>query len=92
MTHLIGYTDRERELVDAWKSLVEKGLREGLDEKVAIQLGISPVTVRTRKSRLRSKYDQALRFCQQYRSDQQYLFQKTGGKVNPLGRSGKKGK
>ena len=89
MTHYIGYSEKERELINAWKKLIEKGFREGLDTKVAIQLTIADGTVRSRKSRLRAKYELALDFCKEYRSDQQYFYQKTGGKFNPLSRSGR---
>lgn len=89
MTHYIEFSERELELLEEWKKLVEQGFKTDMDTKAAINLGISPVTVRTRRSRLRSKYERQLAFCKKYRSYQQYFFQKTGGKFNPLSRSGK---
>ena len=89
MKHLASFTENERKLLETWLELIRRGHRVKLDEKAAIQLGISPVTVRTRKSRMRSKYEAALDFCREYRSFQQQIFQRTGGKFNPLGRTGR---
>lgn len=89
MTHLIKWTETERTLLETWKKLVEQGFKENMDERAAILLKISPVTVRTRRSRMKSKYEQMLDSVRQYRSYQQYYYQKTGGKFNPLSRSGR---
>ena len=92
MRHFASFTDKERRLLEAWLQLIDEGFRANLDEKAAGNLGISPVTVRTRKSRMRSKYELALEFCREYRGFQQRIFQGSGGKFNPLGRTGRTGK
>lgn len=89
MTHLASFTDKELKLLETWLELIEKGERENLDEKAAVLLKISPVTVRTRKSRMKSKYEGSLAFIRDYKSWQQKFFQRTGGKFNPLSRSGR---
>ena len=89
MTHLASFTPKELKLLETWLELIQKGERTNLDEKAAILLNISPVTVRTRKSRMRSKYENALAFVRGYKSYQQKFFQRTGGKFNPLSRSGR---
>ena len=89
MTHLIEWTATELMLFEAWKKLVEQGFKEDMDEKVAVLLKISPVTVRTRRSRIKAKYEEMLDSVRRYRSYQQFYYQKTGGKFNPLSRSGR---
>ena len=89
MTHLASFTEKELQLLEAWEKLVDEGHREDLDEKVAVVLKISPITVRTRKSRMRSKYEESLAFARNYKSWQQKFFQRTSGKFNPLSRSGR---
>ncbi len=81
--HLAGFTEWE-ELLEVLWDLMESGVRERFDEKAAIQLKLSPATVRTRLYRLRAKYDGAKRFCKEYRSWQQRLYQKSGGAFSSL--------
>lgn len=89
-THLADFTKKELEMLDIMIQIIEEsGFSANIRQKTAIRLGISPVTVRTRLSRLRSKYAGTLRFVKEYRRYQQKLFQKTGGKFNPLSRSGR---
>lgn len=82
--HNAGFTERELKLLEKFQDLVQRGFREGLCEKAAIELKISPVTVRTRLSRMRSKYRDAKQFMAEYRGWQQRLYQKTGGKFHSL--------
>jgi len=82
--HVCGFTAREMELLEKLLELVERGFKEGLAEKAAIELRLSPVTVRTRLCRLRSKYRAARQFVKEYRGWQQRLYQKTGGKFRGL--------
>lgn len=82
--HSAGFSDKERALLEKLQDLVQRGFREGLIEKAAIELKISPVTVRTRLSRMRSKYRDTKQFMAEYRSFQQRLFQKSGGKFHSL--------
>jgi hypothetical protein len=89
MTHLADFTDNELKLLETWKTLVENGEREDLDKKASVLLKIAEVTVRTRKSRMKSKYEAVLAHARHHKSWQQYFFQKTGGKFNPLSRSGR---
>lgn len=92
MARLAGFSKAELELLECYKELVEAGYSEELDRKAAIRLGLAESTIRSRKSRLRSKYRENLDWMRRYRGWQQYFFQKTGGKFNPLGVSGKKGR
>lgn len=90
MTHIADFTRREIELLDlVLEDIEEFGYSPGLPDRVAQRLGLSPVTVRTRLSRLRSKYAGTLRFIKVYRRYQQKIFQKSGGKFNPLSVSGR---
>lgn len=90
MRHLADFTKKEVEMLDMFIEEIElNGFSANIRQKVAIRLGISPVTVRTRLSRLRSKYAGTLRFVKEYRKYQQKIFQKTGGKFNPLSVSGR---
>ena len=82
--HICGFTDKELELLEKLLELVERGFKENLDEKAAVELKISPVTVRTRLCRMRSKYHCAKDFIRAYRGWQQRLYQKTGGKFRSL--------
>lgn len=82
--HKAGFTAREIVLLEKLMDLVQRGYREGVLETAAVELHISPVTVRTRLSRLRSKYAQAKMFMAEYRGWQQRLYQKTGGKFRSL--------
>jgi hypothetical protein len=82
--HKAGFTHKEMLLLEKLLELVDRGEREGLLERAAVELHLSPVTVRTRLSRLRSKYAQTKMFMAEYRSWQQKLFQRTGGKFHSL--------
>ena len=82
--HLAGFTEKELKLLETLWDLVKAGIRERFDEKAAIQLRLSPVTVRTRLCRMRLKYATAKSFCKDYRSWQQRFYQKTGGKFHSL--------
>lgn len=89
MTHLIKLTEKEIEMLETWKKLVENGERTKMNQKAAILLNIAEGTVRSRLSRLKSKYEYGLDLVRRYRSYQQFFVQKTGGKFNPLSRSGR---
>lgn len=82
--HICGLTHEEIKLLEKPLDLVERGFKENLAEKAAIELRISPTTVRTRFYRLRNKYSSAKEFAKVYRGWQQKLFQKTGGKFRSL--------
>lgn len=82
--HLAGFTEKEERLLETLWKLIESGVREGFDEKAALDLNLSQVTVRTRLYRMRLKYEAAKRFCKEYRSWQQRLYQKSGGKFHSL--------
>jgi hypothetical protein len=82
--HRAGWTTRELTLLETIEQLIKEGYREGLLEKAAVRLHISEVTVRTRLSRMRSKYQQTKTFMAEYRGWQQRLYQKTGGKFRSL--------
>jgi hypothetical protein len=82
--HICGLTHNEIKLLEKLLDLVERGFKENLAEKAAIELRISPTTVRTRFYRLRNKYSSAKEFTKTYRGWQQKLFQKTGGKFRSL--------
>jgi hypothetical protein len=82
--HICGLTNNEIKLLEKLLDLVERGFKENLAEKAAIELRISPTTVRTRFYRLRNKYRSAKEFAKEYRGWQQKLFQKTGGKFRSL--------
>lgn len=92
MTHLASFTIAERKLLGAWRELIEEGEREHLDKKAAMRLGIADATVRSRRSRMRTKYHTAMQFIREYRAEQQFFFQKTAGKFNPLSVSGRAAK
>lgn len=83
---------RETKLLETWKMLIESGERENLDVKAALHLGLSVNTVQKRKSRMRIKYQAVKTFMAEYRGHQQFFFQKTGGKFNPLSVSGRAAK
>lgn len=82
--HFAGLTSRELAMLEKLLELVDEGDREGLQEKAAIELRISPVTIRSRLSRLRGKYRDAKAFMAEYRSWQQKLYQKSHGKFHSL--------
>ena len=82
--HKAGFTMKELKLLEKLQELVDQGYREGILEAAAVELKISPVTVRTRLCRLRSKYWDAKQFMAEYRGWQQKLYQKTGGKFRSL--------
>ena len=82
--HNAGFSQKELKLLEALLELIDEGDREGLETKAAIRLKCSPITVRTRLSRMRSKYRDAKAFNAEYRGWQQKLYQKTGGKFHSL--------
>ena len=82
--HNAGFSKKERVLLEELLELIDRGLREDLATKAAIELRISPVTVRSRLSRMRSKYRDTKAFMSEYRSWQQRLYQKSGGKFHSL--------
>jgi hypothetical protein len=73
-----------QKLLEKLLELVDRGLREDLGVKAAIELKMSPNTVRSRFSRMRSKYRDAKVFMNEYRSWQQRLYQRSGGKFHSL--------
>lgn len=77
-------TMKEMLLLEKLQELIDRGERVGLEEKAAVELRISPVTVRTRLSRLRSKYAQTKMFMAEYRGWQQRLYQRSSGKFHSL--------
>ncbi|MDH5447962.1 MAG: hypothetical protein OEX01_03025 [Candidatus Bathyarchaeota archaeon] len=91
MTHLAELTDKERETLNTMLSFVDRGERDKsrIYKLTAAKLKISVVTVKTRLSWLRSKYDRVLETARDYRGWQQKFYQRTGGKFNPLSRCGK---
>ena len=82
--HKAGFTTKEMLLLEKLQELVARGYRENILETAALELRISPVTVRTRLCRLRNKYRQTKTFMSEYRGWQQRLYQKTGGKFRSL--------
>jgi hypothetical protein len=82
--HKAGFTERELKLLEKLQDLVERGFRERLLETASVELKISNVTVRTRLSRMRSKYAQTKVFMAEYRGWQQRLYQRSGGKFHSL--------
>lgn len=82
--HFAGFTDKEKRLLEVLKTLVDEGVRENWDERAAAHLDCAPTTVRTRLCRLRVKYGDAKMFCKEFRSWQQRLYQKSGGKFTGL--------
>jgi len=82
--HNAGFSEKELRLLEVLQELVAEGEREGFEIKAAIRLKCSPVTVRTRLSRMRAKYKDAKAFVTEYRSAQQKLYQKTAGKFHSL--------
>lgn len=85
---LAGFTESERELLECFLDLLAKGWKKNLYNKAAFKLKLAPSTVRSRISRMKSKYEDSLTFQKEYRSFQQTFFQKTSGKFNPLSRRG----
>lgn len=82
--HKAGFTERELKLLEKLEELVQRGFRDRILETAALELHISPVTVRTRLSRMRSKYAQTKMFMAEYRGWQQKLYQRSGGKFHNL--------
>jgi hypothetical protein len=82
--HKAGFTERELKLLEKFEELVQRGFRERILETAAIEMRLSPVTVRTRLSRMRSKYAQTKTFMAEYRGWQQKLYQRSGGKFHSL--------
>lgn len=82
--HLAGFTEKDLELLETLWKLIKSSIRENFDEKAAVLLKCSPVTVRTRLYRMSLKYEAAKRFCKEYRSWQQKLYQKSGAKFHSL--------
>lgn len=93
MTHLADFTETERRFLKALLAEVDEfGYSRQTRNRIAARLGLSPTTVRTRLSRLRGKYSCVLDFVREYRKYQKQIFQKTGGKFNPLSVSGRAAK
>jgi len=99
-THLAEFTDAEVKLLEVWKQILEDGYADrikeqgktftrAMDREAARRLKIAEATVRSRRSRMKTKYDTALGFTRKFRGWQQFFFQKTGGKFNPLSVSGR---
>ena len=82
--HKAGFTEREMKLLETFEELIESGMRENFINAAAVELKLSPVTIRTRLSRMRSKYNQCKEFMAEYRGWQQRLYQKTGGRFHNL--------
>jgi hypothetical protein len=82
--HNAGFTQRETKLLEKLQELVEKGYRENLISAAAVELHLSPVTVRTRLCRMRIKYSAAKEFMAEYRGWQQRLYQRSAGKFHSL--------
>ena len=93
MPHLADFTATERRFLKAlFDELDEFGYSQNTRARIAARLNLSPTTVRTRVSRLRAKYAGALNFIHEYRLYQKRIFQRTGGKFNPLSVSGRAAK
>jgi hypothetical protein len=82
--HKAGFTERELKLLEKLEELVQRGFRDRILETAALELRLSPITVRTRLSRMRSKYAQTKMFMAEYRGWQQRLYQRSGGKFHSL--------
>ena len=82
--HKAGFTAKELKLLEKLEDLIARGFREGILEAAAVELHLSPVTIRTRLCRMRSKYAQTKMFMSEYRGWQQKLYQRTGGKFHSL--------
>lgn len=82
--HEAGFTEKELKMLEKFQDLIERGFHDGLQEKAAIELKVSPVTVRTRLSRMRAKYRDTKAFLTEYRHWQQVLYQRSGGKFHGL--------
>jgi hypothetical protein len=78
------FTEKDLALLETLRKLIKGGVREHFDEKAAVLLKCSPVTVRTRLYRMSLKYEAAKKFCKEYRSWQQRLYQKSGAKFHSL--------
>lgn len=94
MAKLLKLTEPEISLLDAFNYFIEQGERKKsrIYMLTAQKLKIAPSTVRSRVSRLRLKYELTLSLKREISGYQQQFFQKTGGRFNPLGRSGKAAK
>jgi hypothetical protein len=84
MLHEAGFTQKDLKLLEKFQDLIDRGFKEDLMEKAAIELKMSPVTVRTRLSRMRAKYRDNKAFMKEYRHWQQTLYHRTGGKFHSL--------
>jgi len=83
-----GFTESERELLEMFKELIEKGYVDDLYGKAAFKLKAAPSTIRSKISRMKSKYEDMMRFQKEFRHYQQFFYQKTQGRFNPLSRRG----
>jgi hypothetical protein len=84
MLHEAGFTQKDLKLLEKFQDLVDRGFKEDLLEKAAVELKMSPITVRTRLSRLRAKHKDNSRFLKDYRHWQQTLYHRTGGRFHFL--------
>lgn len=84
-------TDSERQLLEAMLHWVEKGERDKtrIYKLTAQKLKIADSTVTSKLSRIRTKYERVMEAAREIRGWQQTFYQRTGGKFNPLSRSGK---
>lgn len=82
--HICGLTHNEIKMLEKLLDLIDRGFKENLAEKAAIELKLSPTTIRTRLYRLCNKYRSAKEFAKEYRGWQQKLYQKTCGKFRSL--------
>lgn len=86
------FTDVELELLETFADLIEAGYDDPqkIYKMAASRLKIAESTVRSRVSRMKTKYESLMSFAGDYRGWQQKFFQRTRGQFNPLSRRGNK--
>lgn len=92
MGKLAKFTDADLNLLETFLDLIEAGYMtsEEIYPLAASRLKLAQSTVRSRVSRMKTKYELVMYFVKDFRGYQQKLFQRTGGKFNPLSRRGNK--
>ena len=92
MGKLAKFTDAELELLDTFLDLIDAGYvtSRKIYPMAAFRLKLAESTVRSRVSRMKTKYELVMSYMKDFRGWQQKLMQRTGGKFNPLSRRGNK--
>ena len=86
------FTDAECDLLETFLELIDAGYKTSKEiyPLAASRLKLAESTVRSRVSRMKTKYELVMFYMRDFRGWQQKFFQRTSGQFNPLSRRGNK--